>query len=72
MNETFRLAASVRDRLSIDSWRIVLRIHEKFQLPDVTSCDLTDLLNITNQLIIDLIGLVDYGKQPESYVGICW
>ncbi len=54
MDETFRLAASVRDRLSIDSWRIVLRIQEKFPAPDSTSCDLTDLLNITNQLIIDL------------------
>ena len=54
LNETYRLASSARDRLSIDSWRVVLRAHEEFQLPGTGSCDLTDLLNMTNQLIIDL------------------
>jgi uncharacterized circularly permuted ATP-grasp superfamily protein/uncharacterized alpha-E superfamily protein len=54
LDETFRVASSVRDRLSVDSWRIVVHLDGDFKRPTAGACDLTDLLNSTNELIIDL------------------
>lgn len=53
----FVAASQVRDRLSRDTWRIVLRINEDFRRQDAPSADLTDLLNVTNELILDLAAI---------------
>lgn len=53
----FGSAAQVRDRLSRDAWRIVLRINERFRSADPDTADLTDLLNLTDELILDLAAL---------------
>ncbi|MEO0531103.1 MAG: circularly permuted type 2 ATP-grasp protein [Planctomycetota bacterium] len=53
----FVAASQVRDRLSRDTWRIVLRVNEDFRNLDASSADLTDLLNVTNELILDLAAL---------------
>ncbi|QDT69418.1 hypothetical protein MalM25_23550 [Planctomycetes bacterium MalM25] len=53
----FAAAAQVRDRLSRDSWRIILRINERFRALDAENADLTDLLNQTDELILDLSAL---------------
>lgn len=53
----FGSAAQVRDRLSRDTWRIVLRINQRLRLPTGETPDLTDLLNLTDELIIDLASL---------------
>jgi uncharacterized circularly permuted ATP-grasp superfamily protein/uncharacterized alpha-E superfamily protein len=51
----FRTASLVRDRLSIDSWRIVRRVERQCRpLPVYAGADATDLLAILNQLVIDL------------------
>ncbi len=51
----FRLASLVRDRLSIDTWRIFVRMDQRFTLRQLDSnFDLTDLLTLINQLITDL------------------
>jgi uncharacterized alpha-E superfamily protein len=55
INSLFRTASLVRDRLSIDSWRIVRRIERQCRpLPIYAGADATDLLAILEQLIIDL------------------
>ncbi|HVU85947.1 MAG TPA: circularly permuted type 2 ATP-grasp protein [Pirellulales bacterium] len=58
-----RLGSLVRDRLSVDSWRIIHRIHEEFQLLSTRSAvGLSDVLMLANRMIIDLAafgGLVD-------------
>lgn len=53
----FGTAAQVRDRLSRDAWRIVLRINQRFRQQDAAGADLTDLLNVTDELILDLAAL---------------
>ena len=54
LDETFRIACNVRDRLSVDSWRIVVHLDADFQAPETGECDLSDVLNLANELIIDL------------------
>jgi uncharacterized alpha-E superfamily protein len=54
LDETFRIASNVRDRLSIDSWRIVAHLNADFERTVVGQWDLPDLLQATNELIIDL------------------
>ena len=53
----FRTATQIRDRLSRDAWRVILRINERFRYHDPSSADLTDLLNVTDELILDLAAL---------------
>lgn len=53
----FGAAAQVRDRLSRDAWRLTLRINEQFRAQAGTDADLTDLLNLTDELILDLAAL---------------
>lgn len=53
----FDSAAQVRDRLSRDAWRIVLRISQRLRRPAGEASDLTDLLNLTDELVIDLASL---------------
>lgn len=50
---TLFTASKVRDRLSVDSWRILLNMEQNFR-DLVFNPDLTSLLNRTNQLILDL------------------
>ena len=54
LEHTMRIAGKVRDRLSVDSWRILLRMVEQFEGIDPAACDLTELLNLTNDTILDL------------------
>ncbi|MFO0911879.1 MAG: circularly permuted type 2 ATP-grasp protein [Pirellulales bacterium] len=54
LNEVVRTASNVRDRISVDSWRIIVRIDEEAQPPADDSYDLTNLLNLTNGLILHL------------------
>jgi uncharacterized circularly permuted ATP-grasp superfamily protein/uncharacterized alpha-E superfamily protein len=53
-------ASLVRDRLSLDSWRIVQRL--EYQLAALANPELSDLMELLNRLIIDLAafdGLVE-------------
>ncbi|MEM1303470.1 MAG: circularly permuted type 2 ATP-grasp protein, partial [Planctomycetota bacterium] len=50
----FQSATEVRDRLSRDTWRIILRISNKMRGVRSRTVDLTDLLNLTDELVIDL------------------
>ena len=54
LDELFRLGSIVRDRFSEDAWRIIRRIDEGFKPAADGKTDLTDLLAMTNLLIIRL------------------
>ena len=57
LNEMFRVASLVRDRISVDSWRIVHRIDQQFRPPTVLPLELSDLLALLNDMIVDLAAL---------------
>jgi len=50
-------ARRVRDRLSVDSWRVVVRIDQQFHPSKSEAVNLTDLLNMINELIMDLAAI---------------
>ena len=55
VSQLFRAATLVRDRISTDSWRIISRIDQQFRpWPRYAGVDLTDLLTMLDQMIIDL------------------
>lgn len=55
LDRMFRTASLVRDRISTDSWRTLVRIDQSFQAPDAV--DLTDVLSLLNGLIVDLAAI---------------
>ncbi len=63
IDAVYRLGSLVRDRISVDSWRIIHRVHEEFQLlSSRASVSLSDILMLANRMVIDLAafgGLVD-------------
>lgn len=50
----YRAASVVRDRISIDSWRIIVRIDRDVEWPEGRTADPADLLALINPLVIDL------------------
>jgi uncharacterized circularly permuted ATP-grasp superfamily protein/uncharacterized alpha-E superfamily protein len=55
INAMQRVASIVRDRISLDSWRIINRVYEEFRLPRRGSViDLSDLLVMLNRVVLDL------------------
>jgi uncharacterized alpha-E superfamily protein len=54
VSHMLRLASVVRDRMSLDSWRIIHRIDDEFQSHDPRFSDLSDVLSLTNEMIVDL------------------
>lgn len=50
----FASALKVRDRLSRDAWRVFIRISESFDSMEDSPADLTDLINTTDAMIVDL------------------
>ena len=48
------LASSVRERLSTDTWRIVQGISSNFESSEPESGDLAELLEVTDELVVDL------------------
>ena len=48
------LAGTVRDRLSSDAWRIVQEMSSSFSSSDPRNCDLVDLLDIIDTLVVGL------------------
>ena len=57
IDELFRLASIVRDRLSQDTWRIIRRIDEGFQPTNRGGTDLAELTDMTSELIIQLAAI---------------
>lgn len=53
----FRSASLVRDRISTDSWRILVRIDQTFRAPQDGPPDLTDLLGMLNRLVVQLAAI---------------
>lgn len=70
LDQVFRLASQVRDRMSVDTWRIFVRIDQKFRLPKDSSIDLTDVLALINALIVDLAAIEGMvaGSMTRSHV----
>lgn len=54
ISNLFRSASVVRDRISVDSWRIVHRMDEGFRPRANGTMDLTDVMATIDQLLIDL------------------
>ncbi|MCO6046545.1 circularly permuted type 2 ATP-grasp protein [Aeoliella sp. ICT_H6.2] len=57
LNNMFRTASLVRDRLSTDSWRVLVRIDQTFCVPKDGPLDLTDLLSMLNRLVVQLAAI---------------
>lgn len=56
ISQLFRVASAVRDRISVDSWRIIRRVDQAFR-PTTGSLALADLLPMINEVIIDLAAI---------------
>jgi uncharacterized circularly permuted ATP-grasp superfamily protein/uncharacterized alpha-E superfamily protein len=54
VDELFRLGSIVRDRVSLDTWRIIRRIDKGFQPARFGVTNLSDVLTIMNDLITEL------------------
>lgn len=54
VDQVVSLAARVRERLSNDAWRIVQEMSDDFASSEPKNCDLADLLDITESLIVNL------------------
>ncbi len=50
----FASGAKVRDRFSRDTWRILIKVSDTFRPPQAMPTDLTDLINATDKLILEL------------------
>ncbi|MEN0109762.1 MAG: circularly permuted type 2 ATP-grasp protein [Planctomycetota bacterium] len=57
VDRVLALGAAVRDRLSADAWRVVLQAAEAFASADPASENLTDLINRSDALLLDLAAL---------------
>lgn len=57
IRQTFRTASQLRDRISLDTWRVIKRMQGQFENSVPTGADWTALLNVSNELIIDLAAL---------------
>lgn len=57
LDAMFRSASLVRDRLSTDSWRVLVRIDQSFRASQIDSPDLTDILSMLNGLIVSLAAI---------------
>lgn len=58
IDNMFHTASLVRDRISTDSWRILVRIDQTFRTPQGSGeLDLTDLLSMLNGLIVHLAAI---------------
>ena len=55
LDQLFRTSSLVRDRLSPDCWRVLVRIDQKFQLEG--EGDLTDLIRLLNALVVDIAAI---------------
>lgn len=54
VDQTYRTASRVRDRISVDSWRVLTAINADFQLGEEEAGDFSTLLRHTNHLIMNL------------------
>ncbi len=58
LDELSRVASLVRDRVSVDAWRTLVRIDQKLRQRQFSqSMDMADVLNFVNSLIIDLAAI---------------
>jgi uncharacterized circularly permuted ATP-grasp superfamily protein/uncharacterized alpha-E superfamily protein len=71
LNELFRLGSILRDRTSLDTWRIILRIDEGFRPASDGKNDLADLLAMTDELITKIAAfngvIMDSMTRGHSY-----
>ena len=69
---TLRLASLVRDRVSLDTWRMVNRMEHHFRrVPTDSDRDLGDVLSHLNQLVFDIASC--YGLATDSMTrGQAW
>lgn len=57
-DQAFHTASMVRDRISVDTWRIFVRIDQQFLQPQYKDpVDMTDILTLVNTLIVDLAAI---------------
>ena len=69
VNELMRIGQMERNFMSLDTWRTILRIHERIELEHV---DLQSLLELADELIVDvaaLAGFVSEGMTRDQVYG---
>lgn len=52
-----RVASIVRDRISLDTWRIINRIDQRFHISKADGFDLVAILGLLNRVVVDLAAL---------------
>lgn len=57
VNRLFRASSIVRDRMSLDTWRVIQHFHEHFRPPSNGPVQLIDMLSLVGSLIIELSAL---------------
>ncbi len=57
VEQTMRVASTVRDRLSSDNWRLVNQLFEAFALPDPPSGRLAEVLALLDQAVVLLVAI---------------
>jgi uncharacterized circularly permuted ATP-grasp superfamily protein/uncharacterized alpha-E superfamily protein len=66
LNAVHRTASIVRDRISIDSWRILNRLDREFSPPLEGFAQLSDALAVLNQMIINLAAFSGLGMESMT------
>ncbi|MEO8070816.1 MAG: circularly permuted type 2 ATP-grasp protein, partial [Acidobacteriota bacterium] len=57
VGQTFRVAASVRERLSSDNWRVLNQLSERLALPPAHEMALNDALELIDDSIVSLVAV---------------
>ncbi|MCA9025350.1 MAG: circularly permuted type 2 ATP-grasp protein [Planctomycetaceae bacterium] len=67
LNEAARLVSIVRDRVSVDAWRVIHRIDEDFQKPTGRAAtDTSDVQNLLDQLLTELLAFAGLAQESMT------
>ena len=73
LSSMHQVAAMVRDRISVDSWRILYRIEQDFRRPPLPRDFVQpgDMLALLNQVLMNLVGLQRFGDgEHDPHAGL--
>ena len=69
VDQIVSLAGTVRDRLSIDAWRMVQEMNSSFNSSDPRNCDIVDLLDTIETLVVGLAAFSGFVSECMTRTG---
>ncbi len=67
LNQAMRLVSIVRDRVSIDAWRVIHQIDQDFKQPaDLAAVDFTVILNLLDKLLTQLLAFSGLAQESMT------